>query len=91
MEPRPHSRRPDLRQIAFNLRQAEDVHGVERVCQKAGSPQQIYFSWRKKHGGLTPSKVWRLKLLENLYRLEASSDLLSRINNAVLDEIEIWR
>ncbi|QFT61990.1 Transposase [Roseivivax sp. THAF30] len=51
-------------QIAFILKQADDGLSVEEVCRKAGISQQTYYRWRKKYGGLMPSEVRRLKLLE---------------------------
>jgi len=64
-------------QIAFILKQADDGIGVEEVCRKAGTSQQTYYrllsafagkrlpgNGRKKYGGLMPSEVKRLKLLE---------------------------
>ena len=37
---------------------------VEEVCRKAGVSIQTYYRWRKKYGGLMPSEMKRLKLLE---------------------------
>lgn len=51
-------------QIAFILKQADDGISVEEVCRKAGISQQTYYRWRKKYGGLMPSELKRLKLLE---------------------------
>jgi len=51
-------------QIAFILRQAEEGTSVEENCRKAGISQQTYYRWRKKYGGLMPSKMKRLKQLE---------------------------
>ena len=51
-------------QIAFILRQAEEGTRVEEVCRKAGISQQTHYRWRKKHGGLMPSEMRRLKQLE---------------------------
>lgn len=48
-------------QIAFILRQAEEGTSVEEVCRKAGISQQTYYRWQKKHGGLMPSEMKRLK------------------------------
>jgi putative transposase len=42
-------------QIAFILKQAEDVTTVEEVCRKAGISIQTYYRWRSKCGGLMPS------------------------------------
>ena len=52
-------------QIAFILKQADDGFSVEEVCRKAGISQQTYYRWRKKYGGLMPSEVKRLKMLED--------------------------
>ena len=51
-------------QIAFILHQAEGGVAVEEVCRKAGISIQTYYRWRKKYGGLMPSEMKRLKLLE---------------------------
>ena len=51
-------------QIAFILHQAEEGVAVEDVCRKAGISIQTYYRWRKKYGGLMPSEMKRLKLLE---------------------------
>lgn len=34
------------------------------MCRKAGVSQQSYYLWRKKHGGLMPSEVKRLRQME---------------------------
>jgi len=52
-------------QIAFILKQADDGLSVAEVCRKAGISQQTYYRWRKKYGGLMPSEVKRLKMLED--------------------------
>jgi putative transposase len=54
-------------QIAFILHQAEEGVAVE-VCRKAGISIQTYYRWRKKYGGLMPSEMKRLKLLEEELR-----------------------
>jgi putative transposase len=66
-------------QIAFILRQAEEGTTVEEVCRKAGISVQTYYRWRSKYGGLMPSEMKRLKLLEEenvrLKRLVANLSL----------------
>ena len=52
-------------QIAYILKQADGGLGVDEVCRKAGISQQTYYRWRKKYGGLMPSEVQRLKMLED--------------------------
>ena len=34
------------------------------MCRKAGISLQTYYRWRKKYGGLMPSEMKRLELLE---------------------------
>lgn len=66
-------------QIAFILKQAEDGTTVEEICRKAGISIQTYHRWRSKYGGLMPSEMKRLKVLEEgnvrLKRLVASLSL----------------
>lgn len=66
-------------QIAFILRQAEEGTTVEEVCRKAGISVQTYYRWRSRYGGLMPSEMKRLKLLEEenvrLKRLVANLSL----------------
>jgi len=52
------------RRIAFVLRQAEEGTSVAEVRRKAGISEATDCAWRKKHGGLTPSEMKRLKQLE---------------------------
>jgi len=51
-------------QIAFVLRQAEDGTPIAEVCRKAGISDATFYNWRKKHAGLTPSEMKRLRQLE---------------------------
>ena len=51
-------------QIAFVLKQVEDGASVAEVCRKAGIADATFYNWRKKYGGLMPSEMKRLKLLE---------------------------
>ena len=66
-------------QIAFILKQAEDGTTIDEVCRKAGISIQTYYRWRRKHGGLMPSEMKRLKQLEEenlrLKRLVANLSL----------------
>ncbi|NJR80741.1 transposase [Sphingomonas sp. 36D10-4-7] len=66
-------------QIAFILKQAEDGTTIEEVCRKAGISIQTYYRWRSKDGGLMPSEMKRLKVLEEenvrLKRLVANLSL----------------
>ena len=68
-------------QIAFILHQAEEGVAVEDVCRKAGISLQTYYRWRKKYGGLMPSEMKRLKLLE-----EENSRLKKLVADLSLDK-----
>ena len=68
---------------------------VEEVCRKAGISQQTYYKWPKKHGGLMPSEMRRLKRLEgenqHLKRLVADLAYIAILNGfvylaAIMDE-----
>ena len=53
-----------MAQIAYALRQAEERTAIGEVCRSAGISEATLYSWRKKYGGLTPSEMKRLKMLE---------------------------
>jgi putative transposase len=69
-------------QIAFILHQAEAGVAVEEVCRKAGISIQTYYRWRKKYGGLMPSEMKRLKLLE-----EENAKLKRLVADLSLDKV----
>jgi putative transposase len=52
-------------QIAFALRQAETGTSVQEVIRKMGICEQTFYRWKKLYGGLGPSEVRRLKMLED--------------------------
>lgn len=66
-------------QIAYALKQAELGTPVGEVCRKMASSDATFYSWRKKFGGLGPSELKRLRLLEaenrSLKRLVADLSL----------------
>lgn len=66
-------------QIAYALKQAELGTSVSEVCRKMGISEATFYSWRKKFGGLGPSELRRLRLLEeenrSLKRLVADLSL----------------
>jgi putative transposase len=45
------------------LRQAEGT-AVSEMCRKAGISEATYYNWREKYAGLTPSRMKRLRHLE---------------------------
>ncbi len=38
---------------------------VAEICRKAGISQATYFNWQKKHAGLMPSEMKKLRELED--------------------------
>ena len=80
-------------QIAFVLKQAEEGTPVGEVCRKAGISEATFYNWRKKYGGLMPSEMKRLKILEEentkLKRLVADLSL----DKAMLQDVitrNVW-
>ena len=51
-------------QIAFALKQAETGTPVKEVVRKMGIPEQTFYRWKKKCGGMMPSDLRKLKQLE---------------------------
>jgi len=52
-------------QIAFALRQAETGTPVKEIIRKMGITEPTFYRWKKLYGGLGPSEVRRLKMLED--------------------------
>ncbi|MBO9403373.1 transposase [Shimia sp. R9_3] len=51
-------------QIAFVLKQGEEGTSIAEVCRKTGIAEATFYNWRKKYGGLMPSEMKRLKMLD---------------------------
>ena len=51
-------------QIAYALKQAELGTKVDEICRKIGISDATFYKWRQKYGELAPSKLRRLKQLE---------------------------
>ena len=51
-------------QKAFIIKQTEDGTSVAEVCRKAGISTATFFNWKRKHAGLMPSEIKRLRELE---------------------------
>ena len=52
-------------QKAFILKQGADGIPVSEICRRAGISQATYFNWKKKYAGLMPSKMRRLREIED--------------------------
>lgn len=51
-------------QIAFALRQADEGTSVPEICRKIGISEATFYNWRNKYGGLLPSEMKKLRMLE---------------------------
>ena len=52
-------------QKAFILKQGAEGMPVAEICRKAGIGQATYSNWKKRHDGMTPPEMRRLKQLED--------------------------
>jgi putative transposase len=69
-------------QIAFALEQAELGTPVEEVCRKIGISDATFYNWKKKHGDLAPSRLRRLRQLE-----EENTKLQKLVADLSLDKV----
>ncbi|MGV7204000.1 IS3 family transposase [Xanthomonas citri] len=74
-------------QIAYALKQAELGMAVGEICRKMGIAEATFYAWRKKYGGLGPSELKRLRLLEEENRKlkQLVADL--SLDKAMLQEV----
>lgn len=74
-------------QIAYALKQAELGTAVGEICRKMGVSEATFYVWLKKYGGLGPSELKRLRLLEDENRKlkQLVADL--SLDKAMLQEV----
>lgn len=74
-------------QIAFALRQAETGTKVKEVIRKLGITEQTFYRWKRQYGGLGPSELRKLRLLEaeNKKLKQMVADL--SLDKAMLQEV----
>lgn len=74
-------------QMAYALKQAELGTAVAEICRKMGISEATFYVWRKKYGGLGPSELKRLRLLEDENRKlkQLVADL--SLDKAMLQEV----
>ncbi|HEL4111350.1 TPA: transposase [Stenotrophomonas maltophilia] len=53
-------------QVAYALKQVELGMAGGEVCRELGLGEATFYMWRKKYGGLGPSELKRLRLLEEV-------------------------
>ena len=66
---------------AFILKQGADGHPVAEICRKAGISEATHFNCKRKHDGLLPDEMRRLKQLE-----DANSKLKKLVADLSLDK-----
>jgi putative transposase len=74
-------------QIAFALQQVETGTKVKDVVRKLGITEQTFYRWKRKFGGLGPSDLRKLRLLEEENRKlkQVVADL--SLDKAMLQEV----
>lgn len=74
-------------QIAFALRRAETGTKVKEVIRQLGITEQTFYRWKRKYGGLDPSDLRKLRLLEeeNKKLKQMVADL--SLDKAMLQEV----
>ncbi|HHZ22239.1 TPA: transposase, partial [Xanthomonas vasicola pv. zeae] len=74
-------------QIAYALKHVELGMAVGEVCRKMGIAEATFYVWRKKYGGLGPSELTRLRVLEEENRKlkQLVADL--SLDKAMLQEV----
>ena len=73
--------------MAYALKQAELGTAVGEICRKMGVSEATFYVWRKKYGGVGPSELKRLRLLEDENRKlkQLVADL--SLDKAMLQEV----
>ncbi|MBN5145853.1 transposase [Stenotrophomonas maltophilia] len=77
-------------QIAYVLKQVELGVAVGEVCRKLGIAEATFYVWRKKYGGfggLGPSELKRLRLLEEKNRKLKQLVANLSLDKAMLQEV----
>jgi putative transposase len=74
-------------QIAYALRQAETGTKVKEVVRKLGITEQTFYRWKRKYGGLGPSELRKLRLLEEENRKLKQMVADLSLDKAMLQEV----
>ena len=74
-------------QIAFALRQAETGTKVKEVIRQLGITEQTCYRWKRKYGGLDPSDLRKLRLLEEENRKLKQMVADLSLDKAMLQEV----
>ena len=74
-------------QIAFALRQAETGTKVKEIVRQMGITEQTFYRWKRKFGGLGPSELRKLRLLEDETRRLKKRVADLSLDKAMLQEV----
>ena len=74
-------------QIAFALRQAETGTKVKDIVRQMGITEQTFYRWKRKFGGLGPSELRKLRLLEEETRRLKKLVADLSLDKAMLQEV----
>jgi putative transposase len=74
-------------QIAFALRQVETGTKVKDVIRQLGITEQTFYRWKRKFGGLGPSELRKMRLLEEENRKLKSMVADLSLDKAMLQEV----
>jgi putative transposase len=74
-------------QIAFALRQAETGTKVKEIIRQMGITEQTFYRWKRKFGGLGPSELRKLRLLEEETRRLKKLVADLSLDKAMLQEV----
>jgi len=74
-------------QIAFALRQAETGTKVKTIIRQMGITEQTFYRWKRKFGGLGPSELRKLRMLEEETRRLKKLVADLSLDKAMLQEV----
>ena len=74
-------------QIAFALRQVETGVKVKEVIRQLGITEQTFYRWKRKYGGLGPSELRKLRMLEEENRKLKQMVADLSLDKAMLQEV----
>ena len=74
-------------QIDFAFRQAETGTKVKEIIRQLGITEQTFYRWKRKFGGLGPSELRKLRILEEETRRLKKLGADLSLDKAMLQEV----
>ncbi len=74
-------------QIAFALKQVETGTKVKELVRKLGITEQTFYRWKRRYGGLGPSELKKMRLLEDENRKLKHMVADLSLDKAMLQEV----